>query len=108
MTLNQVTLIHEAGLVNGSYRQEEAVSSPVPLLQHCSPVFSQPFALDAQLLAHYQWVAPLSQGLPDWSLALSLVRRDILSPVHTPISELVRICRKTAQLLSLYKVIRDL
>lgn len=60
-------------------------------LQHCSPVFSQPFALDSQFSAHSQWVAPLSQGLPDWTLALSLA---ILGPVHDPISSFIRIYRK--------------
>lgn len=99
MTVSKVALIHEAGLVSSSYRQEEAVSSPLSPLQRCrSPVFSQPLALDALLMAHSQWGA-LSQGLLEWTLALSLVRRAILSPAHAPISSLVRIYRKTAQLL---------
>lgn len=100
MTVSKVALIHEAGLVSSSYRQEEAVSSSLSPLQRCrSPVFSQPLALDALLMAHSQWGAPLRQGLLEWTLALSLVRRAILSPAHAPISSLVRIYRKTAQLL---------
>lgn len=48
-------------------------------------------ALDIPLSSHFQWVASLSHGLPDWTLALSLVRRAILSLVCTLISSLVRI-----------------
>lgn len=79
--------------------------SPVPLLQHCSPSSSQPLALDVPLSFHFQGVAPLSPGLPDWILALSLVRRAILSPVLPPF---VRIYGKTAQLLYIYTVLSEL
>lgn len=82
--------------------------SPVPLPQLRGPSSSQPLAFDVPFSPHFQGVAPLSPGLPDWILALSLVGRAILSPVHALTPPFVRIYGKTAQLLYLYKVLREL